>query len=103
MDITKNEQEILDRPKKEIETLQRDELPAKLVRALEKGKVIIAGQILQLDGQNNFSELLQSYFDRVANEIYTEFDCAAVKFEKDEHILSILTWKGGTYLQFIQN
>jgi len=84
----------LERYRKEVELTRSDELPKMLESFLLAGKVLHRGEEKELDGKQNLGHVFNWYMKELADQLFTEFDHAAVRV-KDEDITSILTWSGG--------
>lgn len=86
----------LDKARREVETLKTEELPQLLKTSLRSGTLIVRGQRRVLEGRRGEDEVFDQEMKALANDLFTEFDLAAFRLERDEHIGTILTWQGGT-------
>ncbi|MEM3572818.1 MAG: BREX system P-loop protein BrxC [Nitrososphaeria archaeon] len=93
--LTPDEENIISRYRKDIELLKNDELPKLFESACENGAVIINGKEIKLDGRKSLQEVIKKHLKDVIDDLFTQFQLAAFKVEKDEHIGSILTWQKG--------
>lgn len=77
------------------EVLVEDDLPRILVNSLTRGKIIYQGTEEALDGAKPLKEIFNLQMRELASELFTEFDLAAFRIERDEDIGKILGWRGG--------
>lgn len=93
--LTPEEENTISRYRKDIEVLKSDELPKLFESACENGILIVQGKEIKLDGRKSLQEVIKRYLKDIIDDLFTQFQLAAFKVEKDEHIGSILSWQGG--------
>jgi hypothetical protein len=93
--LTPEEENTLSKYRKDIELLKSDELPKLFEDACENGVLLIQGKEIKLDGKKPLQEVIKKYVKDVIDDLFTQFQLAAFKVEKDEHIGTILTWQKG--------
>jgi hypothetical protein len=93
--LTPEEENTLSKYRKEIELLKSDELPKLFEDACENGVLLIQGKEIKLDGKKPLQEVVKKYVKDVIDDLFTQFQLAAFKVERDEHIGTILTWQKG--------
>lgn len=85
----------LERQRRQAEELKTTGLPELLQKTLERGILFYRGQRVRLDGRRIFREVFNEKMKILADDLFTEFNLAPVKLERDEHIGAILPWQGG--------
>ncbi|MBI3988924.1 MAG: hypothetical protein HY347_04840 [candidate division NC10 bacterium] len=85
----------LERKLRQAEELKTTGLPELLQKTLERGILFYRGQRVTLDGRRTFREVFNENMKTLADDLFTAFELAAVKIERDEHIGTILPWQGG--------
>jgi hypothetical protein len=94
--LTPEEENILSKKKKDLEALKSDELPKLFEDMCKNGTLIVQGKEVKLDGKKSLQEVVKKYLKDIIDDLFTQFQLAAFKVEKDEHIGSILTWQKGS-------
>ena len=92
---TDEENATLEEYRKKVSRIEEDDLPQLLRSTATTGTVIYQGQLTGLSGTRNIREVFQSEMARAAAEVFTQFDVAAYRLERDEDIGKILKWQRG--------
>ena len=93
--LSKEEELTLNKYKREVEELKEEELPRLFLNACKNGKILIQGKEIKLNGTKTVQEILNQNLKKIVEDQFPQFDLAAYRVEKDEHIGKILTWRGG--------
>jgi len=93
--LTPEEENTLSKYRKDIELLKNDELPKLFKNICENGILLIQGKEIKLDGKKPLQEIVKKYVKDMIDDLFTQFQLAAFKVERDEHIGTILTWQKG--------
>jgi len=99
--LTKDEEKTLNKYRRELETLKDEDLPRLFMNACRNGVILVQGKEIKLDGRKNVQETLNQVLKKLVEDQFPEFELAAYKVERDEHIGSILTWRRGGKLPSI--
>lgn len=94
---TRSDEELraLEKPKRDLDLLNDDEIPRLLLNSFLEGTIYVKGDRIALDGKKKIQELFNTNMKELMEELFTEYKYAAFRLEKDEHIGSILSWQGG--------
>jgi hypothetical protein len=89
-------EEILRDAKNEQDVIVQDRLPSRLIHALERGKYLIQGKTVQLDGTKAFKEIFKEQIEKLADDLFPEFiSLDKVRINEEKDIDAMLKWKGG--------
>jgi hypothetical protein len=91
---SREEQKALDRPTKNLIALEED-LERKLRRGTQRGKLIHVGEEQLIENSKDASEIVKAKIRDIIQQIFTEFELAAVQvIGENELIRKILGWTG---------
>jgi hypothetical protein len=90
------ERKVVDEQSRSLRLLKDNELPSLFVNATKSGKTIYRGETSLLDGRKDMEEAFKINVEQAVKEVYTEFELAPCRVERDpEDVIAILKWRGG--------
>ncbi len=96
-----DEKKLLREKEKDLDMLRYDKLPSEATEILRKGVLIYKGGQVPL-GDKDWEAKVRQALNECISETFYEFERAAVRVREDD-ILKIFTWKGGTLPEVYRN